>query len=99
MRAPASFGSVIRMRLATSCADALRSFSGLRRTNVWALLTPRPPPMNPATLWTAGSARMCFRYTSIFGCITWNDVPSSPRMKPLSCPVSWLGRKLFGATM
>ena len=85
------------MRSATICPDTLRSSSGLRRTKICALLMPRPPPMNPATLSTAGSRSTAVRNASIFGCMIWNDIPSSPRMKPPSCPVSCCGRKLLGA--
>ena len=67
--------------------------------NVQALLIPRPPPMYPPTLSTAGSASTARRNSSIFGCMTWNERASSPRMKPPICPVSCSGRKLLGAVM
>ncbi|MCY1536180.1 hypothetical protein D9M68_716260 [compost metagenome] len=56
MRPPATFGTVRRRRLITSCEETSRSAIGLRRTIMKALLIPPPPPMNPATLSTAGSA-------------------------------------------
>ncbi|MCY1224955.1 hypothetical protein D9M72_371330 [compost metagenome] len=63
-----------------------------------ALLVPLLPPMNPATLSTASSFNTARRKISIFGCITLKDRPSSPRMKPISWPVSCCGRKVLGTS-
>ncbi|MNY62249.1 hypothetical protein D3C86_1990350 [compost metagenome] len=52
--------------------------------------------MKPATLSTAGSLSTARRKISIFGCITLNDRPSSPRIMPISWPVSCCGRKVLG---
>ena len=69
---------------------------GFRRTTRKALLIPLSPPMKPATLWIAGSLSRPSRKASIFGCMTWNDKPSSPRTKPISWPVSCSGIRFFG---
>ena len=96
MRPPGTFGTLARRRLITCCDDTLRSLIGFRRTIMKALLMPPAPPMKPATLSTAGSASTALRKISIFGCMTWNDRPSSPRIKPISWPVSCCGMKVFG---
>ncbi|MNP46358.1 hypothetical protein D3C76_1403510 [compost metagenome] len=88
----------MRSRSITFCASILRSLIGFRRTSTKALLVPLLPPMKPATLCTAGSASKARRYTSIFGCITLNDRPSSPRMKPINWPVSCCGISVLGTT-
>ncbi|MNT26921.1 hypothetical protein D3C72_1625250 [compost metagenome] len=82
----------------TFCADSCRSLIGFRRTIMNALLVPLLPPMNPATLSTASSLSTARRKISIFGCITLNDRPSSPRTKPINWPVSCCGMKVFGTT-
>ncbi|MNE16255.1 hypothetical protein D3C80_1091960 [compost metagenome] len=93
---PGTLGRLLRRRSATCWALTSRSATGFRRTIMKALLIPPSPPMKPATLSTAGSLSTARRKISIFGCMTWNDRPSSPRTMPTSWPVSCCGMKVFG---
>ena len=91
----ATGGAELRIRSATARAGRPRSSSGFSRTVSCALLA-LPPPATPATSCTAGSFSSTRRYASIFGCMIWNENPSSPRMNPRSCPVSCCGSTVFG---
>ncbi|KWV86424.1 hypothetical protein PFLmoz3_03857 [Pseudomonas fluorescens] len=97
-RPPGTSGTSLRRRSITAWAEILRSPSGLRRTSITALLVPWLPPIKPATLSTAGSLSTAWRKISIFGCMTLNDRPSSPRTKPINWPVSCWGMKVLGTT-
>ena len=74
---------------------SLRSLSGFRVANrkpelVWK------PPVKPATLSIAGSARMISMNWRNFRRIAWNEMLWSARMPPTMRPVSCCGKKPLG---
>ena len=75
-----------------------RSLSGLSETNIVPELRD-PPPVTAVTSSTAGSARTISTSRPIFCCIDWNELDWSPRIPPISRPVSCCGKKPFGISM
>ena len=76
----------------------LRSLSGFNVTNIEPeFREPNPPPpVNPMTVSTAGSARTMSMKVASFCCIAWKEMLWSARMKPISRPVSCCGKKPLG---
>ena len=73
--APATRASCGRRRAMTSSALSFRSPSGFSATNSRPVLpVPWLPPVNPATVSTAGSSIRILTNCASLSCIAWNDV-------------------------
>jgi hypothetical protein len=84
----------------TSSADSLRSLLGLSemKTKPPLVWPPpwEPPPVNPTTVSTAGSACTSFTNSRSFFSMAWKEIDWSAWMPPVRRPVSCCGKKPLG---
>jgi len=97
--APATFESLPRRRLTIWSALTSRSFLGLRATKTRPVLVVPPPPTEPETALTAGSALTMVTNSRSRPFMAWNEMDWSAWMAPMMRPVSCWGKKPLGTKM